>query len=33
MAISDELGALHFERRGDPDDPDFNNEHLEITWV
>ena len=33
MAISDELGSLRFERRGDPDDPDFNNEHLEITWA
>ena len=33
MGISDELGALDFAVRGDLDDPDFNNEHVEIVWA
>lgn len=31
MDIGGEVGVLSFERRGHVDDPDFNNEHLEIT--
>lgn len=33
MEIGGELGTLTFELRGHVDDPDFNNEHLEITWT
>jgi hypothetical protein len=33
MGISDELGALDFAVRGDLEDPDFNNQHVEITWA
>ena len=32
MDVGGDLGMLTFEHRGDVDDPDFNNEHLEITW-
>lgn len=31
MDIGGDVGTLRFERRGHLDDPDFNNEHLEIT--
>jgi hypothetical protein len=31
MDIGGDVGALRFDRRGHVDDPDFNNEHLEIT--
>lgn len=33
MDIGGELGTLTFDLRGGVDDPDFNNEHLEITWT
>jgi hypothetical protein len=31
MDIGGDVGTLRFDRRGHVDDPDFNNEHLEIT--
>jgi hypothetical protein len=33
MEIGGDVGTLHFARRGHLDDPDFNNEHLEITMA
>jgi hypothetical protein len=32
MDVGSDVGTLTFDRRGDLDDPDFNNEHLAITW-
>ena len=32
MDVGGDLGTLTFTLGGDVDDPDFNNEHLEITW-
>jgi len=33
MDVGGEVGTLTFTRRGHLDDPDYNNEHLEITWT